>query len=224
MTLSTVVYDLKGKQAGKIDLDERIFNNKVNRPLLEQVMIIYARNKRGGYASTKTRKDVRGGGSRPWRQKGTGRARVSTIRSPLWRGGGVIFGPHPRDYSSRIPKKVKSLALVSALNSKIQSKQLIVVKEIKISKPKTKEVASILLKLKAMNKPLVIVDNLDSLLTRAARNISGLAIKSPADLNTYDLLRHHKLVITEQALKDVIDRLSKVRSQKTAVRKQKTEK
>ncbi|MEA3328295.1 MAG: 50S ribosomal protein L4 [Candidatus Omnitrophota bacterium] len=215
MISSATIYDLKGKQTGKVDLDERVFNGRVNQPLLKQAMMIYARNKRGGYASTKTRKDVRGGGSRPWRQKGTGRARASTIRSPLWKGGGVIFGPHPRDYSCKLSKKMKSLALISALNSKLQSKQIIVVKEITISKPKTKEVASILLKLKALDKPLVIVDNLDSVLIRSARNIFGLAIKSPADLNTYDLIRHHKLVITEQALKAVTDRLLKKQQMNT---------
>lgn len=208
MMLSIRLYDLKGKEVSKINLDKRIFNSKVNQVLLDQVMLMYAQNKRGGYASTKTRKEVRGGGSRPWRQKGTGRARASTIRSPLWKGGGVVFGPHPRDYSYRLPRRMKSLATISALNSKFRSKELIVIKDLKVSKPKTKEVKSILLKLNALDKPLIIVDSLDSDLIRASRNIPGLAVKSSAEFNAYDVMRHHKLIILKQALKSISSRLS----------------
>ncbi len=206
--LSTSLYDSEGKKVGKVDLDKAIFGGKVNTALLRQAMQMYASNKRSGCASTKTRKDVRGGGKKPWRQKGTGRARASTIRSPIWKGGGVVFGPHPRDYSYKLPKKIRTLAVISALNTKLNNNQLVVMKEIKLDQPKTKKVASILSKLKALDRPLIISDDSDSNLIRASRNIPGLAIKRPADCSTYDILRHHKLIIAEGDLKKLTLRLS----------------
>jgi len=206
--LATPLYDSEGKKVGKVDLDKAIFGGKVNSALLRQAMLMYASNKRSGCASTKTRKDVRGGGKRPWRQKGTGRARASSIRSPIWKGGGVVFGPHPRDYSYKLPKKIKTLAVISALNTKLNNNQLVVIKEIKLDQPKTKKIASILSKLKALDRPLIISDDSDSNLIRASRNIPGLAVKRPADCNTYDILRHHKLIIAEDALKKLTLRLS----------------
>jgi len=206
--LSASLYDLEGKKVGKVELDKTIFGSKVNDVLLRQTMRMYANNKRSGCASTKTRKEVRGGGKRPWRQKGTGRARASTIRSPIWRGGGVVFGPHPRSYSFKLPKKVKALAVISALNVKLDNKQLVVIKEIKIDEPKTKKVVSMLSKLKALDRPLIVTLALDSNLKRASRNIPGLTVKRSEDCNAYDILRHHKLVIAEDALKKLTLRLS----------------
>ena len=205
--LSASLYDLEGKKVGKVELDKTIFGSKVNDVLLRQTMQMYASNKRSGCASTKTRKDVRGGGKRPWRQKGTGRARASSIRSPIWKGGGVVFGPHPRSYSYKLPKKIKALAVVSALKLKLDNKQLVLMKEIKIDEPKTKKVVSMLSKLKALDKPLIVTTVLDSNLKRASRNIPGLSVKTPADCNAYDILRHHKLIIAEDALNKLTSRL-----------------
>ena len=205
--LSASLYDLEGKKVGKVELDKTIFGSKVNDVLLRQTMRMYANNKRSGCASTKTRKEVRGGGKRPWRQKGTGRARASTIRSPIWRGGGVVFGPHPRSYSFKLPKKIKALAVISALNVKLDNKQLVVIKEIKIDEPKTKKVVSMLSKLKALDRPLIVTLALDSNLKRASRNIPGLTVKRSEDCNAYDILRHHKLIIAEDALNKLTSRL-----------------
>jgi len=205
--LSASLYDLEGKKVGKVELDKTIFGSKVNNVLLRQTMQMYANNKRSGCASTKTRKEVRGGGKRPWRQKGTGKARASSIRSPIWRGGGVVFGPHPRDYSYKLPKKIKALAVISALNVKLNNKQLVLIKEIKIDEPKTKKVVSMLSKLKALDRPLIVTAALDSNLKRASRNIPGLSVKRPADCNAYDILRHHKLIIAEDALNKLTSRL-----------------
>ena len=205
--LSASLYDLEGKKVGKVELDKTIFGSKVNDVLLRQTMRMYANNKRSGCASTKTRKEVRGGGKRPWRQKGTGRARASSIRSPIWRGGGVVFGPHPRSYPYKLPKKVKALAVISALKVKLDNKQLVLMKEIKIDEPKTKKVVSMLSKLKALDRPLIITAALDSNLKRASRNIPGLSVKTPADCNAYDIIRHHKLIIAEDALNKLTSRL-----------------
>ena len=152
------IYNIKGKSVGKIELDKDIFNGKVNEPILHQVIRMYEANQRQGTASTKTRSEVSGGGRKPWKQKGTGRARAGTIRSPLWRGGGIVFGPHPRDYSYQVPKSVKRLALISSLNAKLNDKNMIVIDEIKLDKAKTKEIAAALRNLKAEKKPLLVLE------------------------------------------------------------------
>lgn len=203
------LYNKEAKVVGKVDLDEEVFNGKVNRVLLHQAMVMYAQNRRIGTASTKTRKDVRGGGRKPWRQKGTGRARAGTIRSPLWRGGGVVFGPHPRDYSYSLPKGMRRRALISALNSKLDAKELIVVEKIQIDSPKTKELVTILSRLDALDRPLILSNDLDLNIVRASQNLSGVAYRTPCDLNAYDILRHRKLIISKDALKTVMEILAK---------------
>lgn len=194
------IYNMNGQSVGKMELDKKIFNGEVNKAVLYQIVKMYEANLRQGNASTKTRSDVSGGGKKPWKQKGTGRARAGTIRSPLWRGGGIVFGPHPRDYSYSLPKAVKRLALVSSLNSKLNDKELIVVDDLKISGPKTKEMAAALKNLKAQTRPLLVLDEKNEAISRASRNIPRLILRDYRTLNAYDIVRQHKLVLTQKAL------------------------
>ncbi len=194
------IYNIKGKSVGKIELDKDIFNGKVNEPILHQVIRMYEANQRQGTASTKTRSEVSGGGRKPWKQKGTGRARAGTIRSPLWRGGGIVFGPHPRDYSYQVPKSVKRLALISSLNAKLNDKNMIVIDEIKLDKAKTKEIAAALRNLKAEKKPLLVLEERNEMVVRASRNIANLLLRDYKSLNAYEVLKQQKLVMTQKAL------------------------
>lgn len=194
------VYNIKGQPVGKIELDKGIFNGEVNEPILHQVVRMYEANQRQGTASTKTRSDVSGGGKKPWKQKGTGRARAGTIRSPLWRGGGIVFGPHPRDYSYSVPKSVKRLALISSLNVKLNDKSLVVMDDIKLGTAKTKEFVAVLRSIKADKKPLVVLDGKDETVIRACRNIPNLLLRDYKALNAYEVLKQQKLVLTQKAL------------------------
>lgn len=203
------IYNIKGQSIGKMSLDKDIFNGEVNEAVLYQAIKMYEANLRQGTASTKTRSDVSGGGKKPWKQKGTGRARAGTIRSPLWRGGGIIFGPHPRDYSYSIPKGIKKLALISSLNDKLNNNELIVLEDIKIDKPKTKEFMSVLRNLKADDKPLLVLDDKDETIIRASRNIPHLLLRDYKTLNAYEVLKQHKLILTQKALVALTEQLVK---------------
>jgi large subunit ribosomal protein L4 len=194
------VYNITGQPVGKVELDKNIFDGEVNEAVLYQAIKMYEANLRQGNASTKTRSEVRGGGKKPWKQKGTGRARAGTIRSPLWRGGGKVFGPHPRDYSYSIPRALKKTALISSLNVKLNDKELIVLDDITIAKPKTKDLAAILRGVKAEDKPLVVLDAKDETLIRASRNIAGLMLRDYGALNAYDVIKQHKLILAKKTL------------------------
>ncbi|MFH0771241.1 MAG: 50S ribosomal protein L4 [Candidatus Omnitrophota bacterium] len=194
------VYNTKGQSVGKMELDKNIFNGKVNEAVIYQAIKMYEANLRQGTASTKTRSEVSGGGKKPWKQKGTGRARAGTIRSPLWRGGGVVFGPKPRDYSYSLPKKVKRIALISSLNSKFNDNELLVLEDMKIPTPKTKQIADVLKNLKAGRKSLLALDDMDEMLIRASRNIPGLLLRDYKALNAYEVIKQHKLILTKKAL------------------------
>jgi large subunit ribosomal protein L4 len=195
-----VIYNIKGQSVGKIELDKKIFNGAVNEAILHQVIRMYEANQRQGTADTKTRSEVRGGGRKPWKQKGTGRARAGTIRSPLWRGGGKVFGPHPRDYSYSVPKSVKKIALISSLNAKINDNDMVVLDDLKLEKAKTKEFAAMLGKIKAQKKPMIVLENKDEAVIRAARNIEALLLRDYKTLNAYEILKQKKIVITHKAL------------------------
>jgi len=198
------VVNMKGKSAGKFSLDEDYFNGKVKHSLLQQVILMYLANIRSGTASTKTRKFVRGGGRKPWRQKGTGRARAGSIRSPLWRGGGVTFGPQPRRFGYKLPRNIKNLALAHSLNGKIKDNELVVVDKIALEKPKTGEFFKFLRALKADDKSLVIIERYNAQLLRAACNIPELTVKAFNDINAYDVLKHKKVIFSKQALENLI--------------------
>lgn len=191
------VKNLAGQVVGTLPLADPVFAGQVKTPLLWETVKGYLANRRQGTASTKTRGDVRGGGRKPWRQKGTGRARQSSIRSPLWRGGGVVFGPHPRDYRVRLPKGLRREALLSSLEAKWRDGAVTVVKDFALSAPKTKVVAQALGALKTSGKTLILVERPDAALARAARNLPGVTVKPSGDATAYDVLAHRHLVMSE---------------------------
>lgn len=203
------IYNTEGKEVERVKLDHSVFDGTINTTAIYQAVCVYTANQRKGLASTKTRGEVSGGGRKPWRQKGTGRARVGSIRSPLWRHGGVVFGPHPRDYSYTIPDKLKKLALKSALCAKVKEENLIVLNNFKIDNPKTKEVALILrnLKLEPLKNTLLLLNKIDTNLKLAFRNIDFLDINLAKDTHAYEVLAHRKLIVTRDALNDLIKRL-----------------
>jgi len=203
------VYNQNGKSVGNVELDDKIFDGKVNIALLHQVVLMYQANKRQGTASVKTRAQVSGGNSKPWRQKGTGRARAGSSRSPLWRKGGIVFGPHNRDYTYQVPKRMKRQALICSLNSRLNDKLVKIIEELNIDSGKTKDFAQIVKALKLEKRTLFVCDNPPSLLIRSARNIPEARLVRWASLNALDVLESQNLVITKKALDELINSLKK---------------
>lgn len=197
------VYNVSGEQVSEIELSDSIFGVEVNEHVLYEVVKNQLANKRQGTQSAKTRAEVRGGGRKPWRQKGTGRARHGSIRSPLWVGGGVVFAPKPRDYSYSLPKKVRKLAMKSALTSKVNSNELIVLDELNLEAPKTKEMVNILKNLKVEKKALIVMGDRNEAVIRSAKNIPGVETTSVNTLNVYDILKYDKFIITKDAVQKV---------------------
>ncbi|MFO7886746.1 MAG: 50S ribosomal protein L4 [Eubacteriales bacterium] len=195
------LYKMSGEQAGEIDLNDDVFNIEVNEHVMYEAVKTYMANQRQGNQSAKTRSEVRGGGRKPWRQKGTGRARAGTIRSPLWKGGGVIFAPKQRDYSKKLPKKIKRLAMKSALSSKVLNDEMVVMEDLKLEDIKTKKMVEVLENLKVGKKALIVTD--DKNIYYSARNIKGIKTANVNTLNVYDLLNYNKFIITKDALKKV---------------------
>lgn len=193
-----IVFDLTGKEVGTVTLPEEVFGRKVNEALLSQAVRVYQANLHQGTSSTKTRAEVRGGGRKPWKQKGTGRARQGSIRSPQWRGGGVIFGPKPRDLSLELPAKMKKAALLSALSSRLED--VMVVSEFKMTQPKTSKVALLLKKLQLPAKTLFVLPEFEEAFTLASRNLPKLKLTKVADLNTLEVLSPEKLVFSKDAV------------------------
>lgn len=201
------VLDKKGKETAKIDLPEDIFSGRVNTDMLHQTIVMYRACSRQGTASTKERADVSGGGQKPYRQKGTGRARHGSNRSPLWKGGGVTFGPHPRDFRYTIPKKIKRAALKESLNAKYQSKDLLCVGELKDKFSKTKEFVKILTSWKVKGKVLALLDGCDNSVALASRNIPRFEIMRSEDVNAHDILRNKTLLLTKTAFDKLMKRV-----------------
>ncbi|HHY13592.1 MAG TPA: 50S ribosomal protein L4 [Thermoanaerobacterales bacterium] len=197
------MHNIEGEEVGEVMLAEDIFNVPIRTDILHQVVNMQLANRRRGTASTKTRAEVRGGGRKPWRQKGTGRARHGSIRSPLWVGGGVTFGPKPRSYKYSLPKKVRRLALKSALSSKVAGNELLILDQLPIESPKTKKMVGILNNLNIERKALIVTLNRDENLEKSARNIPGITTTIVSNLNVYDILKHDKLVLTKEALDKV---------------------
>ena len=203
-------YDTTGNQVGDIELDDRVFDQKINEDAVHQVVNAQLASIRQGTASTKTRGEVNGGGRKPWRQKGTGRARHGSIRSPLWVGGGIIFGPKPRSYQQKVNKKVKKLALRSILTDKLNHENILVVDDIQFEQPKTKQVVELLARLKLEGKKVIIViPEKDANLYLSARNIPGVKTLLVEALNAYDLLNNDCIVMTEGAVAKVEGVLAK---------------
>lgn len=200
------IYDQTKKEVGSMDLAPEIFEVPVKPEILHLVVRSQLAAKRQGTHATKTRGMKRGGGAKPWRQKGTGRARAGSTRSPLWRGGGTTFGPQPRDYSFKVNKKVRRLALRMALTSRYSEEKLMVVKSIDLPEIKTKLFAEVAESL-GLYKALVIVKDADNKLLLSARNIPGIKLISADQLNVYDILKHRQIVMLENAAQDLQERL-----------------
>ncbi len=194
------VQNIKGENIGEVSLKDSIFNTKVNKYLVHQTVKRYLANRRRGTASTKNRSEVRGGGAKPWKQKGTGRARAGTNRSPIWTGGGIVFGPAPRDYSFSLTKKMKVAALKSVLSNKLENKEIIILDKLSLEKNKTSKMVEILKNLQAFKKPLIITEKEDSIIALVVRNIKGVQVLPVSKINTYDLINHEKIIITKKAL------------------------
>lgn len=197
------VYNMQGAQVGDMELNDNVFGVEVNQAVLHSAVVLQLASLRRGTHSTKLRGEVRGGGRKPWRQKGTGRARAGSIRSPLWRGGAILFGPKPRSYDFNMPRKVRRLALKSALSSKVQSGKLIVLDQIDFAAPKTKQVVELLEALKVSNKALVVTGEINDAVAKSARNIPGVVALDATGLNVYDILNHDTLVVTKDAVAKV---------------------
>jgi large subunit ribosomal protein L4 len=193
-----------GSQAGTVELPASVFDIEPNEAVVHQYVVHYLANQRQGTASAKGRSDTRGGGSKPWRQKGTGRARAGTIRSPLWQGGGVVFGPSPRDFGGRLPKKQKRLALLSVLSDKARSAQVRVVEKIDFPDHKTKNFSALLDALDLKGKKVLVLDeSKDRKPFLSARNIPGLKMSRASLTNAYDVLNAEVLLMTPEAIKTV---------------------
>ncbi|MBO6062212.1 MAG: 50S ribosomal protein L4 [Clostridia bacterium] len=196
------LYNMKGENIGTIDLAETVFGAEVNVSAMHSYVVAYLANQRQGTQSAKTRAEVSGGGKKPWRQKGTGHARQGSTRSPQWTHGGVVFAPKPRDYRLSVNKKMKRVALCSALSSKVAEEKVVVVDAIELNEIKTKEMAKALTALKA-NRPLIVLPENDEKVVKAARNIEGVEVSFVGALNTYEILKHDTLVITQGAVEKV---------------------
>lgn len=186
---------------------ESIFGVHVRAHLLHQAVLMQINNRRSGTASTKTRGLVRGSGRKPWRQKGTGRARAGSVRSPLWTGGGTVFGPQPRDYSYRLPKKARRNALVSALSLRRQEEKIIVIDKLELAETKTKLVRKVLEGL-GVESALIVIHKPDEKVERSARNLATVKVLRAEGLNVYDILRYEHLILTESALRVIEERLA----------------
>ncbi len=202
--METKLYNQQGEEIGNIQLPKKIFENKINKALLWEAVNVILNNQRQGTAKAKCRAEVRGGGKKPWRQKGIGWARHGSIRSPIWRKGGVVFGPKPRDYYKVIPQKKKTLALLSSLSAIAKENRVFVIEEIKMEKPSTKTLAEVLKKMNmAKAKVLITTDTISNNLLLAARNIPGVVIKRALDVNCYDILGTDYLVLAKSAIPEL---------------------
>ncbi len=197
------VFNMSGEQVEQIELSEAIFDAEINQHVVYEVVKNQLANKRQGTQSTKTRAEVRGGGRKPWRQKGTGRARAGSLNSPIFTGGGVVFAPKPRDYSYKVPKKVRRLALKSVLTSKVQNGEFIVVDKIDFDAPKTKDMAKFLTNIQAEKKALIVMDEKNENVIKSAKNIPNLHTALVNTINVYDILKYDSFIITKEAVKKV---------------------
>lgn len=196
---NVAVYNMEGKEVGKLDLNDAVFGVEVNEHLVHMAVLQQLANNRQGTQKAKTRSEVRGGGRKPWRQKGTGHARQGSTRSPQWTGGGVVFAPVPRDYSFKINKKEKRAALKSALTSRVQENKLIVVDELKLDEIKTKKFVQVMKNLN-VDKALVVINDNDQNIVMSARNIPTVKVAQTNTINVFDILKYSTVVVTKDAV------------------------
>ena len=195
------VFDMNGKKLKPIELNDAVFGQEYNEALIHQVVVAQLANKRQGTKSTLTRTEVSGGGKKPWRQKGTGRARQGSIRSPQWTGGGIVFAPKPRDFDQKINKKMKIAATISALSAKVSTSNLVVVDKIELAEAKTKLIANMLNSLNIDSKVLVVMDKDDAAVLRACKNLQNVTVINAELINVYDLAANTKCIATVDAIK-----------------------
>lgn len=193
------VYNMEGKEVGTMDLNDAVFGVEVNEHLVHMAVVAQLANKRQGTQKAKTRSEVSGGGRKPWRQKGTGHARQGSTRAPQWTGGGVVFAPTPRDYTIRLNKKEKRLALKSALTSRVQEQKFIVLDELKFDEIKTKKMQAVLDALK-VSKALVVLNENDEKVVKSARNIENVQTALTNTINVYDILKYNTVIVTKAAV------------------------
>lgn len=205
---TVALYNMEGAKVGDMQLSDAIFGQEVNKNVLHQVVVNYLANQRQGTQSTKTRTEVRGGGIKPWRQKGTGRARQGSIRAPQWTGGGVALGPKPRDYRFSVNKKIKRIALKSALSSKAVENSIIVVDGLKLEEIKTSKIVAMLKALNVDTKALIVTAEKDENVYKSARNIKNVTPTYVGVMNTYEILNHDKFVVSKEAIEKMEEVLS----------------
>ncbi|MBQ9187777.1 MAG: 50S ribosomal protein L4 [Clostridia bacterium] len=199
---NVALYDIKGNTVGEIALSENVFGQPVNESVLHDVVVAHLANCRQGTQSALTRAEVSGGGKKPWRQKGTGRARQGSTRSPQWRHGGIVFAPKPRDYTVRLNKKVKRLAMKSALSSKVNENELLVFDALNLEAAKTKEMVKVL-KATNVEKALIVLPEKDDIVERAARNIPNVKTTLVGTLSVYEILKYEKLILTKASAEKI---------------------
>ena len=197
------ILNVSGQKVDEIELNENVFGVEINEHILYEAVKNYLANQRQGTQSAKTRAEVRGGGRKPWKQKGTGRARAGSTRQPNWVGGGVVFAPKPRDYSYKIPKKMKRAAMKSALTSKVALNELIILDELMLEAPKTKDMISILANLKSGSKPIIITDDMNANVIKSSANIPGVQTTYVGRMNVYEILNSNSCIITKEAAKKI---------------------
>ena len=206
--MSTVdVKNIKNEKVGEVELNDQVFNREVKNYVLHDVVRQQRAARRAGTASTKTRKEVRGSGAKPWRQKGTGRARAGTRKSPIWRGGGATFGPKPRDFSFKLNRKVRQQAVAMAMSARFQEGNLVVLDDFTMEAIKTKEFVSIM-ELLELNNALIVVDSDNDELSKSSRNVPGYKVLRLDGVNVYDILLHEKLVLLQPAIEGLEERFT----------------
>ena len=197
------LYNMEGNKVGSVELSENVFAHEVNKVALHQVVVNYLANQRQGTQNTKTRSEVRGGGIKPWRQKGTGRARQGSIRATQWIKGDIALGPKPRDYGYRVNKKLKKVAMVSALSAKAIENEIIVVDDIAVDEIKTKKIVEMLKNLKVESKALIVTNEKNDNVVKSANNIKGVTTTFMGSLNVYDILKHDIMIVTKDAISKI---------------------
>jgi len=196
------VFDIEKKKVSQVDLNDAVFSAEVNEAVVYDVVKMQMAARRSGTSSTKTRSDVRGGGKKPWRQKGTGRARVGTTRSPIWRGGGIVFGPHPRNYAFSVPKKIRKKALISVLSMKLKEDKMVILKDFPMEKISTKTFKNVV-DLFGLKKALFVLDDKNEVLLKSSRNIKNIKMIRSEGINVYDVLNFEHLVLLEPSVKKI---------------------
>jgi large subunit ribosomal protein L4 len=209
--MKLIIKDSQGQDRGELEIRFPLIENGKGTQAVHDVVVAHQAAQRSGTASTKTMGDVAGSGKKPWRQKGTGRARAGSFASPLWRGGGVVFGPKPRDFSKKVSKNTRQLALRKALSERLRSGDVLLVDEVKLSSPRTKEFLSVLAALQVQGSALLVAHQTDRNLSLASRNVPGVELTTSDLLNTFQVLRFDKLIFTRGAFERVEDRLTKAK-------------